>query len=587
MGRASLIVGLTLALSASESQAVTRRSCQRTCKRFARQCMVTPSKPGRCQRILHLLGKCQQRFADVACEATATTTTSSTTTTTIGGSGVVVTADQARAATKAVPPGGGTLTATGADGTVYSLTIPPGALPLETTITMTPIVSIAGGDLPDGSLFGVDLQPSGLRLYEFADLSITPPQLSATANVAGFSYEGAGDDLHQYPAALDAGRILLHVIHFSGAGANICVELCPPPIVPPPPPATESEVEEAIAQLDPHDPFYASRLGYLLHYYYDHFLGPDLQQMQRDCAFATGRIPKALAWSRTNQLLLNEEGFEDENQTIGDALAGSIGNCWSEATQPCLDPSNAYQIQNLLQIARQAELLGGDPEVYDLAKVRRCSGLWSGTVAWERKYQDDGDFVKPNSHETLRHHRLTTSTWEIKPHVLAEVPCEFCKSQMYEATWRGSVSEDLSNVLEYGNCTDSTTVQGQIASTAPSAILISVANDRRSFSSYRPAPGFMGAPPQGQLSHEFDGTHVFCSGDERPFPDFVNVTEMFETWPFGGSTGLPLERTDPTIPWTTTGQHVTRSEYPGADGSQIVITDTWTWKLTLEPDAAK
>ena len=80
--------------------------------------------------------------------------------------------------------GGGTLQATGADGTVYSLTIPSGALLVETAITMTPIVSISGGDLPSASLLGVDLQPSGLRLYEFADLSIAPPQLSPTANIA-------------------------------------------------------------------------------------------------------------------------------------------------------------------------------------------------------------------------------------------------------------------------------------------------------------------------------------------------------------------------------------------------------------------
>src|SRR5439155_239711 len=99
-------------------------------------------------------------------------------------------------------------TATGADGTVYTLTIPPNALLVETAISMTPIVSISGGNLPSDSVLGVDLQPSGLRLYEFADLSIVPPQLSPTADIAGFTYEGDGDDLHRYPAALDAGRIL-------------------------------------------------------------------------------------------------------------------------------------------------------------------------------------------------------------------------------------------------------------------------------------------------------------------------------------------------------------------------------------------
>src|SRR5437016_2009958 len=188
-GSISLILILTLALSASESQAVTRGSCHRTCKRFARACMVMASPPGRCQRILHRLGKCKQRFADVACEATTTTTSSTTTTTIVGPGPVVITVDEARAATRTLPLEGGTLSATGADGTAYSLTIPPGALLLETMITMTPIVSVSGGDMPGGSVLGVDLKPSGLRLYEFADLSIVPAQLSPSANIAGFSYE--------------------------------------------------------------------------------------------------------------------------------------------------------------------------------------------------------------------------------------------------------------------------------------------------------------------------------------------------------------------------------------------------------------
>src|SRR5262249_34714404 len=163
--------------------------------------------------------------------------------------------------------------------------------------------------------------------------------------------------------------------------------------------------------------------------------------------------------------------------------------------------------------------------------------------------------VKPNSHATVHQHVLTTSTWEIKPNVLAEVPCEYCESRMYEAVWRASVSDDLSYVLEYGNCTDSTTVQGQVATTAPSAIFIYVEGDRRSFSLYRASPGSMGAPPLGQLSDKIDGTRVPCTGNESPYPDFVGITENFGG-PFSGSPGLPLDRTDPTIPWTTSGQHV-------------------------------
>ncbi len=521
---------------------------------------------------------------------TTTTTTSSTTTTTIVGPGVVISVDEARAATKTLPPGGGTLTATGADGTVYTLTIPPNALLVETAISMTPIVSISGGNLPSDSVLGVDLQPSGLRLYEFADLSIVPPQLSPTADIAGFTYEGDGDDLHRYPAALDAGRILLHVIHFSGAGANICVELCPPPIDPPPQAITESQLEELIASLDPHDPFYASRLAELLHAYYDLFIAPDLSRMQQDCDFATSRIPKALAWSRTNQILLAEEGFEDENQTVGNALVGSVSNCWSEATATCLDVKNTYQVQKLVQTARQAQLLGGDPEVFDPSKVRRCSGLWSGTITYEFKYDEDGDFQYGGAHETRRTRHREAQEWQIIPHVIAEVPCEQCQSRIFEATWSGSASRDDRYVTDYGHCTDTNTQMGQVdGGDSPSAFGISISRDQREFSLNRISPGYQGAPPNGVVDGTYVSKHVDCQGyEETGLPGLLHVVENWTPWPFMGTGhGLPLERTDPTIPWTSEGQHVDRQESTGIGGGLIVITTTWTWKLTLEPDAGQ
>src|SRR5262245_5709909 len=110
--RALVVAILALALAAPESDAANRRACQRTCKRVTRQCTAATSKPGRCERLLHRVDKCRQRFADVACGATTTTTTtSSTTTTTIAGAGAIVTIDAARAATRTVPTWGGTLTA--------------------------------------------------------------------------------------------------------------------------------------------------------------------------------------------------------------------------------------------------------------------------------------------------------------------------------------------------------------------------------------------------------------------------------------------------------------------------------------------
>ena len=519
---------------------------------------------------------------DGQCQPTASPPTTNT--------GVVITTDAARGATKTFQPGGGALTATGADGTIYTLTIPPNALLVQTAITMTPIASISGGDLPSAAVLGVDLQPSGLRLFEFADLSIAPPQLSPTANIAGFTYEGDGDDLHRYPAALDAGRILLHVIHFSGAGANICVELCPPPIDPPPQAITESQLEEVIASLDPHHPFYASRLAELLHKYYELFIAPDLQRMQQDCDFATSRIPKALAWSRTNQILLAEDGFEGENQTVGNALVGSVSNCWSEATKPCLDVKNTYQLEKLVQTARQAQLLGGDPEAFDMSKLRRCSGLWSGTITYEVRSDEDGDFQYGSAHATRVSRHREFQEWKIIPHVIAEFPCEHCsESRMFEATWSGSASRDDRYVMDYGDCTDTNTYVGQVdGGDLPSAFTINVSRDQRLFT-VNLVTGSQGAPPNGVVDGSYVWHRVDCDGyEETGPPSLLRVGENWTHWPFMG-TGLPLERTDPTIPWTSAGQHVARQEGTGFGGAgdPIVTTTTWTWNLTLEPDGGQ
>ena len=455
---------------------------------------------------------------------------------------------------------------------------------------MTPIVSISGGDLPSASVLGVDLQPSGLRLYEFADLSIVPPQLSPTADIAGFTYEGDGDDLHRYPATLDAGRILLHVIHFSGAGANICVELCPPPIDPPPQAITESQLEQLIASLDPHDPFYATRLAELLHGYYQYFIAPDLTRMQQDCEFATGRIPKVLAWSRTNQILLNEEGFEAENQTIGNALVGSVSNCWSEATATCLDvkqylPDPASWCRSHDRPSSWAAI----PRCSTSSKVRRCSGLWSGTITFELRYDEDGDFLygsartrraAPADHDAgmadqaARHRRTSLRTMPI-PDIRGDVERLCIKRRSLRL--KDTAAARIRVPIRARSMVATSRRRSPSTSRATSARLLSIAWSSQ------------GDPPLVMDVH-VSSTSSAAGTRRTGLPGLIHVVEDWNYWPFSGTgPGIPLDRTDPTIPWTSDGaaRRPAASRPVGVGGGLIVITTTWTWKLTLEPDTGQ
>src|SRR5262245_44311386 len=99
--------------------------------------------------------------------------------------------------------------------------------------------------------------------------------------------------------------------------------------------------------------------------------------------------------------------------------------------------------------------------------------------------------------------------------------------------------------------------------------------------------GSQGAPPKGIVDGNCVWHRVDCNGyEESDSRGLLHVVESWTGWPFG-STGLPFERADPTTPWTSEGQHVYRQESGRAYGDPTVITTTWTWKLTIEPDGGQ
>jgi hypothetical protein len=109
--------------------------------------------------------------------------------------------------------------------------------------------------------------------------------------------------------------------------------------------------------------------------------------------------------------------------------------------------------------------------------------------------------------------------------------------------------------------------------------------DQSKFYVSRATPGVQGAPPNGDVYKTTEGKHVSCLGYEETFQGSLHVWEFWDFSRFPHE--LPLGRTDPTIPTTSEGQKVDRQEETGIGGGLIVITNTWTWKLTLEPDVAQ
>lgn len=131
--------------------------------------------------------------------------------------------DSARESSASLGPEGGVVEATGADGTQYTLTLPADALIEETEIALTPILSV--DDLPTSGEFvaGVHFEPSGLELFRTATLTVTPPSAPGVAPdevLAGFVYDGDGENLAFALTEVDATSFSLPIHHFSGGGGG-------------------------------------------------------------------------------------------------------------------------------------------------------------------------------------------------------------------------------------------------------------------------------------------------------------------------------------------------------------------------------
>lgn len=115
---------------------------------------------------------------------------------------VLVEYDDSAAVTKTIGAAGGSLSLD-ADGVLYELTIPPGALEADTEIKLVPLADLSGWPL-DGKMIGaVGIEPEGLALNAPASLKITPAGGIPDSGLArlGFSFDGYGSEFAISPLA--------------------------------------------------------------------------------------------------------------------------------------------------------------------------------------------------------------------------------------------------------------------------------------------------------------------------------------------------------------------------------------------------
>jgi PEP-CTERM motif len=261
---------------------------------------------------------------------------------------------------------GGTLTATGADGSVFTLTIPGHALLSDELITMTPLAALGGLPISGGLLAGVQLAPDGLQFQQAATLTIRPARSVPSAQQVGFGYHASGSEFYLQPLA-PGGTTTLSLLHFSGAGVG---QGSAGAAGNPSSPADQLAQQAAQAvnaanqcQGSGCSATLAQQLEGLLQEDYTQVVLPQAQQALSDASVAPTALPAMLGWIRMVMLL----GFDadapvdSEVQSLTALLPKIIENVYNTAYSECLNDTSETQRmaegQTMIKAERTLQLL--------------------------------------------------------------------------------------------------------------------------------------------------------------------------------------------------------------------------------------
>jgi hypothetical protein len=300
-----------------------------------------------------------------------------------GGRSVGAVKDAARAVSKEIDAAGGTLTANGADGTVYTLDVPANSIFFSTEITMTPLDHIDGFPFSGGLKGGVQLEPEGLILFQGATLTIAPPAPIPQAELAPFSYEGAGENFILYPVIPNVPGVQLAISHFSGYGAgsgtpaDIANQAGTTPSGPFAPYVQRAaDIEEQLFTDQITESEASAELKQDFIDAFDEVVLPTLQAIQ-DCDpdAINAAVRLTIAWGRTAGFFLDDNTYSNLQMSALMEIKRIALDCIDKAFEKCVSQNDTGQVRMILAIARTLELLGlvSDAEyaqIFD--KVERC-----------------------------------------------------------------------------------------------------------------------------------------------------------------------------------------------------------------------
>lgn len=273
------------------------------------------------------------------------------------------------------------ITATGADGTTYTLDIPAEALIGPETITLTPVTAVGGLPLSGELVAGVELKPHGLVLMKPATLTIDSPNLGPIGQQTPFYFHEGGEDFHLYPVLLpepgdDKNVVRFQIEHFSTPGVGLGTAGDRAGVNNHPPARDQAQIAGAISDLireareadpngdGPGDPDLGSKIEALMNAHYDGVIKPQLaaaEQNPRNDALVRDAIADALSWVRNMQLHLSSGDDPYSSARTEDAAARVervLKAVYLDRWKRCSQDHELEVMPHLISIARQALLLG-------------------------------------------------------------------------------------------------------------------------------------------------------------------------------------------------------------------------------------
>jgi hypothetical protein len=246
---------------------------------------------------------------------------------------------------------GGSVTATATNGTKLTLTVPKDAVLADTTVTLTPVASIAG--LPRGARLvgGAQFEPDGTTLTKAATLTLEGGGVGTAKNLHAVTWFGRGRYVSLWPGRREGTRFSLAVAHFSGAA----VYDGPAGDIPSVPEASDA--------------------------YYRQVVRPKLVEATTNDAVADAAIDLYLQWFYLNEVGLGDASNEVHAKQLAEARSLTekvLRNAIEKAYERCKTEHKLQpEVNDMLRFGYLGELGIGEPTGIGLQeavdKAEKCT----------------------------------------------------------------------------------------------------------------------------------------------------------------------------------------------------------------------